>query len=107
MTYTTAIFARIYEVQTVSSDRTPGSILYGMLLSTELLAAFAALGWIRHPDISSALVVASLQKEGGAMKDALKSTSELKTQVGKNTTSLKTVDTNWKNLKTRHPNLTM
>ena len=61
LTYTKAIFSRIYEVRTVSSDRTPGSMLYGMLLSTELLAAFAALGWIRHPDISSALVVA----EGG------------------------------------------
>ena len=94
LTYTKAIFARIYEVRTVSSDRTLGSMLYGMLLLTELLAAFAALGWIRHPDISSALVVASLQKEGSAMKDALKSISELKTQVGKNTTSLKTVDTN-------------
>ena len=82
-------------------------MLCGMLLSTELLAAFAALGWIRHPDISSALVVASLQKEGGAMKDALKNIGELKTQVGKNTTSIKTVDTNWKNLKSRNPNLTM
>ena len=78
-----------------------------MLLSTELLAAFAALGWICHPDISSALVVASLQKDGGAMKDALKNIGELKTQVGKNTTSIKTVDTNWKNLKSRNPNLTM
>ena len=107
LTYTKAIFSRIYEVRTVSSDRTPGSMLYGMLLSTELLAAFAALGWIRHPDISSALVVASLQKEGGAMKDALKNIGELKTQVGKNTTSIKTVDTNWKNLKSRNPNLTM
>ena len=60
LTYTKAIFARIYDGRTVSTDRTPVTMLYGMLLSSKLLEAFVALGWIRHPDISSALVVASL-----------------------------------------------
>ena len=72
LTYSKAIFNRIHDVRTLSSDRTSGSMLYGMLFATELLGLFATLGWIRHPDISSALVVASLQKEGGAIKDTLK-----------------------------------
>ena len=60
LTYTKAIFAQEYDVLNGSVDRTPGAMLYGMLLSSELLKAFATLGWIRHPGVSSALVVASL-----------------------------------------------
>ena len=36
LTYTKAIFSRIYDVQTVSADRTPGTMLYEMLLSSEM-----------------------------------------------------------------------
>ena len=73
LTYSRALFTRVYEVRTVSADKTLGAMIYGMLRATQLLEGFAALGWIRHPDVSSALVVASLQKEGKSVDEALKS----------------------------------
>lgn len=57
----------MHEVRTTSTDHTEGAMLYGMLRATQLLAGYGDLGWIRHPDVSSALVVASLQKEGTAI----------------------------------------
>ena len=71
-----------------------------MLLSSELLEAFAALGWIRHPGVSSALVVASLQKEGGALKEAVKGIKDLSVLVKVNQAVLK-------NLKKNNTNLNM
>ena len=35
--YTKAVFARIHEVRTVSMDRTQGGMIYGMLLSSQML----------------------------------------------------------------------
>ena len=60
LTYSKAVLARMYEVRTVSSVKTLGAMIHGMLRSTELLEAYAELGWIRHPDVSLALLVASL-----------------------------------------------
>ena len=44
LTYTKAIFSRIYNICTISSDRTTGAMLYVMLLATDLLEAFTAPG---------------------------------------------------------------
>ena len=63
--YTKAVFSRIHEMRTVSMDRTQGAMVYGMLLSTQLLEGYALLGWIRHPDVSSSLVIAALKKDAG------------------------------------------
>ena len=63
--YTKAVFSRIHEVRTVSMDRTQGAMIYGMLLATQLLEGYALLGWIRHPDVSSSLVISALKKDAG------------------------------------------
>ena len=42
-------------------------MIHGMLCSTQMLQSYMELGWIRHPDVSSALVVAALQMEGKAV----------------------------------------
>ena len=55
LTYSKAVFVRMYEVRTVSSVRTLGTIIHGMIRPTELLEAYAELGWICHPDVTSAL----------------------------------------------------
>ena len=72
LTYSKALFLRIYEVRLVPDDSTLGAMIYGMLRATQLLESFAELGGIRHPDGSSALVVASLQKEAKRLDEALK-----------------------------------
>ena len=71
LTYARAVFTHVHEVHTVSSVHSVGSMLFGMMRSTVLLQAYGELGWIRHPDVSSALVVAALQKEGKAVTEAL------------------------------------
>ena len=71
LTYCRAVFNRIHEVRMVSTDRTLGGMFYGMMQKTCLLESYGKLGWIRHPDVSSALVIASLQKEGKVIKTAM------------------------------------
>ena len=63
--YTKAVFSRIHEVRTVSMDRTQGAMIYGMLLASQLLEGYALLGWIRHRDVSSSLVISALKKDAG------------------------------------------
>lgn len=63
---------RIYNVRTVSKKLTPGSMLYGMLRATVLLEEYVAVQWIHHSDVSSSLLIASLQREGKIMEEAVK-----------------------------------
>ena len=51
-------------------------MLYGMLKATVLLEGYVAVQWIRHPDVSSSLVIASLQREGKLMDEAVKKFEE-------------------------------
>ena len=92
-------------MRTVSVDKTLGAMIYGMLQATQLLEVFAALGWIRHLDISLALVVASLQKEGKAVDETVKSFMNEKAQVTTNKNHITNFQTELKNLKSRNPNL--
>ena len=91
LTYSKAIFKRVHEVRTTSTDHTEGAMLYGMLRATQLLAGYGDLGWIRHPDVSSALVVASLQKEGTAIHRVEKMVKE----AGDEIKSLKKKNPTW------------
>ena len=84
LTYAGAVFTRIYEVRTVASVRTIGSMLYGMMRATKLLQSYGELGWIRHPDVSSALVVAALQKDGRSRSEDLAKLKLKDPQVGTN-----------------------
>jgi hypothetical protein len=81
LTYAKAVFKRVNDVRTTSTDHTSGAMLYGMLRATQLLSGYGDLGWIRHPDVSSALVVASLQKEGTAIAAVAKSAKEANDRI--------------------------
>ena len=48
-----------------------GAYLYGMLKASSLLDEFTQLDWVRHPDVSSGLVLAALQKDAKAVEEAL------------------------------------
>ncbi len=47
-------------------------MLSGILMANELLNGYALLGWIRHSDISSSLVISALKKEGSIATKAKK-----------------------------------
>ena len=52
-------------------EQDTGPIAYGMVQATNLLNAYVTIGWICHLDVSSALVIASLQKEGKSIEAIL------------------------------------
>jgi len=105
LTYARAVFARIFEVRTVASVHTVGSMLYGMMRSTQMLQGYGELGWIRHPDVSSALVVAALQKEGKAVTDALAKAKAKDPQVATNKSNISALDNKIKELIRKNPTL--
>ena len=105
LTYARAVFARIFEVRTVASVHTVGSMLYGMMRATQLLQGYGELGWIRHPDVSSALVVAALQKEGKAVSEALGKAKTKDPQVNTNKNNISTLDTKVNDLIRKNPSL--
>jgi phage tail sheath gpL-like len=81
-----------------------GSMIYGMLRATQLLGAYADLGWIRHPDVSSALVVASLKREGKAVTKAVEKLNIDAEQITKNKKAVEKVTAELKNLKNKNSN---
>lgn len=103
LTYAKAVFKRIFDVRKLSLIKTLGGMIYGMLKSTTLLEGYAVLGWIRHPDVSSALVLASLQKEGRAVNDNMKKLKGDLTQVGTNTADIAKLVKELKQLKIKNP----
>ena len=84
LTYATAVFKRVSEVRTVSSVVNDGVMLYGMLASTTLLDAFCDLDWIRHPDVSSALVLAALQRDGSGSEEVMTMVKKHLVQISTN-----------------------
>ena len=105
LTYARAVFVRVYEVRTVASVHTVGSMLYGMMRATQMLQAYGELGWIRHPDVSSALVVAALQKEGKAVSEALAKARTKDPQVASNKSNISSLDSKLKELIRKNPSL--
>ena len=80
-------------------------MIYGMLLATDLLEEYSTLGWIWHPDISSALVMASLQREVGSPSGKV-SVAENK-QGTKIKKAIDALLEDWKKLKQNNSSLNM
>ena len=104
LTYARAVFTRVHEVRTVASVHSVKSMLFGMVRSTVLLQAYGKLGWIRHPDVLSALVVATLQKEGKAVTEALNRAKIKDLQVTTTKSSISSLTTRVNGLITKNPN---
>ncbi len=85
------------------TDRTLGGMDCGMMQATCLLEAYGKLGWIRHSDVSSALVIASLQKEGKVIKTAFVKDKEKAVQVNKNKRGWECLERELKKLKEKNP----
>ncbi len=105
LTYITAVCKRVKEVRTTVNIKHDGARLYGMLLLLDLLDAFSDLDWIRHQDVSSALMVAALQKDGKAVQKALALLGKHLTQINTNKNNTYQLETELKNLKRLNPNL--
>ena len=63
LTYLRAVFDRIHSVRSLSSEKNAASMLFGMMRATELLDTYGQLEWVRHPDISSAMIISALQRD--------------------------------------------
>ena len=105
LTYTTAVCKRVAEVRTVSAVLNEGVMLYGMLLATDLLDAFCDLDWIRHPDVSSALVLAALQRDASAVDEAMEVLRKNVPQISNNKSRIGKLETEYNTLKRLNPSL--
>ena len=72
-----------------------------------MLESYGELGWIRHPDVSSALVVAALQKDGKSLSDSIQAqVKRLKDpQVASNKSHIAELKAELKKLKEDNPSL--
>ena len=104
-TYLKAVFRRVYEVRTVSTEQSIGAMIYGMLRATNLLDDYTALDWIRHPDVSSALVVASLQREGKQLTTVVSEFRQDKATIKKNKDGVESLKEDWKKFKNKNQSL--
>ena len=64
LTYTMSIFQQFHRVRTLTTDETSEAVLFGIMQATDLLEEYAKSEWVCHPDVSTAMVLASLQKDG-------------------------------------------
>ena len=103
LTYATAVFKRVHAVRTITSVMTDGARLFGMLKSIDLLDAFSKAEWIRHPDLSSALVIAALQKDGKAVQEAMALLNKHVGTISSNKTKINKLEQELKDLKGKNP----
>ena len=103
LTYSKAVFTRIFDVRKLSLIRTLGGMIYGMPKATTLLEGYAVLGWVCHPDVSLPLVLASLQKEDRAVNDSMRKIKVDLAQVGTNTKEIGKIVNELKHLKIKNP----
>ena len=64
LTYTMSFFQQVHRVRTLTTEETPEAMLFGIVQTTDLLDEYAKSEWVCHPDVSAAMVLASIQKDG-------------------------------------------
>jgi len=104
-TYLKAVFRRVYEVMTVSTEQSVGAMIYGVLRATNLLDDYTALDWIRHPDVPLALVVASPQREGKQLTTSVSEFRQDKATIKKNKDGVESLKEDWKKFKNKNQSL--
>ena len=72
-----------------------------MIRATYLLESYTELGWIRHPNVSSALVVASLRREGRGTSTS--TTTAQKHDIDKNKEEIGKLSRELTRLKNKNP----
>ena len=75
LVYTKSLFEDFKTVRQVSAVNTASSMIWGSFLATDLLREYAYLHFIQHPQVSSILALASVQREGKALDEALSAMS--------------------------------
>jgi hypothetical protein len=103
LTFVLEVWERVQAVRTVTSESTSASMIFGIMKATDLLDRYSELGWIRHPDVSSALVIASLQRDGKGNKSSADKLGELATAVATNKTAWTDIKEELKQLKRKNP----
>ena len=101
--YVTAVFRRVHAVRTITVTMTDGARLFGVLKAIELLDEFADAEWIRHPDLSSALVLAALQKDGKSVQEAMTLFKRHEHTINQNKSRVAKVENELKDLKGKNP----
>jgi hypothetical protein len=96
LTYLKTVFDQVQKVRSITREPTPHAMIFGMMKATEMLEDYGHLEWIRHPDVSSALVISALQRDGKTVDSAVK---EIRDQLA----SIKTDHDEWLLFKRKHP----
>ena len=103
LTYVTAVFMRVGQVRTITMAMNDGTRLFGVFKAIELLDEFADMAWIRHPDLSSALVIAALQKDGKQVQEAMALLKKQSGDVSSNKVKVNKLEQELRNLKAKNP----
>jgi hypothetical protein len=105
LTYVKSVFENVHKVRTLVKSHTPGSMLMGMFKATLLLEEYRKLEFVRHPYVSSALVIASMQREGKQLGEALKQLEGYFKTITNNSAALSRLEAIIQKLQTKNPDL--
>ena len=103
LTYVTAVWERIHSVRTITSEQTAGSMIFGMMKATDLLDEYGKLEWIRHSDVSAAMVITSLQRDGQGNSNTTAKLAEHTSSIAANKDGWMAVRDRLKKLETKNP----
>ena len=114
LTFTMSIFETTHRVRTITSEGAAHTMLFGIMRATELLDEYLKAEWVNHPSVLSAMVLASLQKDGKGKSVVAGTVAEHTTKLASlfNSTvslkvSCKSIQEELKALKNKNPNLNM
>ncbi len=79
-------------------------MLYWTFASTTMLDRYALLGWIRHSDVTSSLVISVLDEEDSLASKAKKLKDTIAEQVTKNKNTISKLNKSVKDLKEKNDN---
>ena len=112
LTFTMSIFETTHRVRTITSEGAAHTMLFGIMRATELLDEYAKAEWVKHPSVSAAMVLASLQKDGkgksvvsGTVAEHTTKIASLFDSAASLKASCKSVQEELKSLKNKNPNL--
>lgn len=80
-------------------------MIFGMMKATDMLDEYDLLDWIRHSDISSAMIIAALEKGDGSsdLVDRLKKLEDREEFKKGDAKRVETFTSEWANFKRKNP----
>ena len=103
--FTKALFVQHQRRRSLMPEPTPGAMMCGMMRGSTYMDELCEKGIVRHHDVSNTMVMASMEKEGSVVQEALEKLEAKTKEITKHGNTLDKLQAEWRKFKNENSGL--